>query len=62
MFLLCPEAENWAEAETSGLGLSVCAQSCLTVTLWTRADQAPLSMGFSRQEYQSGLPLSTPRA
>ena len=26
------------------------------VTLWTVAHQAPLSMGFSRQEYWSGLP------
>ena len=26
-------------------------------TLWTIALQAPLSMGFSRQEYWSGLPL-----
>ena len=26
------------------------------VTLWTVASQAPLSMGFSRQEYWSGLP------
>ena len=25
------------------------------VTLWTVAHQAPLSMGFSRQEYWSGL-------
>ena len=31
-------------------------QSCLTLlTLWTVARQAPLSMGFSRQEYWSGL-------
>ena len=29
----------------------------LFVTLWTLAYQAPLSMGFSRQEYWSGLPL-----
>ena len=28
----------------------------LFVTLWTIACQAPLSMGFSRQEYQNGLP------
>ena len=28
----------------------------LCVTLWTVAHQAPLSMGFSRQEYWSGLP------
>ena len=29
-------------------------------TLWTAACQAPLSMGFSRQEYWSGLPLFSP--
>ena len=28
--------------------------------LWTIAPQAPLSRGFSRQEYWSGLPLPTP--
>ena len=27
------------------------------VTLWTKALQAALSMGFSRQEYWSGFPL-----
>ena len=32
----------------------------LFVTLWTAACQAPLSMGFSRQEYCSGLPFSPP--
>ena len=32
-------------------------QSCqLFVTLWAVAHQAPLSMGFSRQEYRSRLP------
>ena len=29
-------------------------------TLWTAARQAPLSMGFSRQEYWSGLPFPSP--
>ena len=29
-------------------------------TLWTVACQAPLSMGFSRQKYWSGLPFPTP--
>ena len=29
----------------------------LLVTPWTAAHQAPSSMGFSRQEYWSGLPL-----
>ena len=28
---------------------------------WTAAYQAPLSMGFSRQEYWSGVPLPSPR-
>ena len=32
----------------------------LFATLWTVYNQAPLSMGFSRQEYWSGLPLSPP--
>jgi len=30
------------------------------VTLWTAAHQAPLSKGFSRQEYWNGLPCSPP--
>ena len=30
------------------------------MTLWTVACQAPLFMGFSRQEYWSGLPCSSP--
>ena len=29
----------------------------LFVNLWTGAHQAPLSVGFSRQEYWSGLPF-----
>ena len=29
-------------------------------TPWTAAYQAPLSMGFSRQEYWSGMPLPSP--
>ena len=32
----------------------------LFVTPWTTAYQAPPSMGFSRQEYWSGLPLPSP--
>ena len=32
----------------------------LFVTPWTVARQAPLSMGFSRQEYWSGLPCPSP--
>ena len=40
----------------------LCLFSCvrLFVTLWTIARQAPLSMGFSRQEYRTGLPFPSP--
>ena len=32
----------------------------LLATPWTAAHQAPLSMGFPRQEYWSGVPLPSP--
>ena len=35
-----------------------CVQLC--VTLWTVVPQAPLSTGFFRQEYWSGLPYLSP--
>ena len=40
----------------------LCAQLCLTLCnpLDGGALQAPLSMGFSRQEYWSGLPYTSP--
>ena len=43
------------------VSLCACVLSCfsrvpLCANLWTTAHQAPLSMGFSRQEYWSGLP------
>ena len=42
-------------------GGGLVAQSCLTlVTLWTGAHEAPLSIGFSRQEYWSRLPFPSP--
>ena len=41
--------------------LVVVAQSCpLFATTWTVTCWAPLSMGFSRQEYWSGLPCPSP--
>ena len=33
----------------------------LLATSWTAAYQAPLSMGFSRKEYWSGVPLPSSR-
>ena len=46
--------------------MRACVLSCLShvrlfETLWTVARQAPLSMGFSRQEYWSGLPFTSPQ-
>ena len=42
----------------------VCAQSLnhvwYFVTPWTVACQAPLSMGFPREKYWSGLPFPSP--
>ena len=51
------------------IGVTVCiggggglvAKSYPTLVIpWTLACQAPLSMGFSRQEYWSGLPVPSP--
>ena len=39
--------------------MHACLRSC--ATLWTAAHQAPLTMGFSRQEYWSGLPYPSPK-
>ena len=56
MFMLGPGHPMW---------LRTCVLSCfshvqLFVTPWTEAHQAHLSMGFSRQEYWSGLPWLPP--
>ena len=52
-----------AKESVKNLRITLCvlvAQSCLTVTLWTVACHAPPSLGFSRQEYWSGLPFPFP--
>ena len=42
-------------------GVGLVTKSCLTlVTPWTVARQAPLSVGFPRQRYQSELPFPPP--
>ena len=45
-------------------GIHACTQSLsqvqLFVTPWTIVHQAPLCMGFSRQEYWNGLPFPSP--
>ena len=47
---------------TCGGGGGLVAKLCPTLaTPWTVACQAPLSMGFFRQEYWNGLPFPSPR-
>ena len=61
----CPQGRGgWAAPNPYPLPRA-CALSCfsrvqLFATLRTGACQAPLSMGFSRQEYWSGLPCPPP--
>ena len=44
-----------------GCGGGLVTKSCpILVTPWTVACQAPLSMGFSSQEYWSRLPFPSP--
>ena len=55
----------WTEDQTSHHILLLLLLSCffhvlLFVAPWTVNSQAPLSMGFSRQEYWSGLPCPPP--
>ena len=50
--------ESWTIQKAGNL----VAKLCLTfATPWTLACQAPLSVGFSRQEYWSGLPFPSPQ-
>ena len=49
----------WFVKPNSLMKWSEVAQSCPTLsTLWTVVYQAPPSMGFSKQEYWSGLPFT----
>ena len=43
-----------------GDGGCACSVMSNSATPWTVACQAPLSMGFSKQEYWSGLPFPSP--
>ena len=49
--------------EWGAIAFSMCMFSCvqLFATPWSVAHQAPLSMGFSRLEYWSGVPLPSLR-
>ena len=49
-----------ADREEQGSEVKSLSRVQLFATPWTVACQAPLSMEFSRQEYQSGLPFPPP--
>ena len=58
---LCPDP--WSQAFFHALRVCVLSRSVVSrlfATPWTVAHQAPLSVGFSRQEDQGGLPCPPP--
>ena len=52
--------EQWFSNFTTTSEVKSLSRVRLFATPWTVAYQAPLSMGFSRQEYWSGLPFPSP--
>ena len=59
--LICYHQLCWVINTTMALLLLSCfSRVQLCVTPQTSAHQAPLSLGFSRQEHWSGLPFSSP--
>ena len=58
--MLCDNLEGWEEGSVCVFVLSRFSGVRLFATLWTVAHKAPLSVGFSRQEYWSGLPFLPP--
>ena len=68
-YLLNPQTDILREkcklecSQVTKLNICVLSHFCcvwLFASLWTVAHQAPLSMGFSGQEYWSGLPFPSP--
>ena len=58
---VCSWRGAWRQKKEELCVLSHFSRVRLLVTPWTVAHQAPLSMGFSRQEYWSGLPCPPPQ-
>ena len=57
----CPGCNNRRIPRHKAVVVVKVSQSCPTLaTLWNVGHQVPLSMGFSRQEYWSGLPFPSP--
>ena len=58
--LLCQQLQSLSSRSSHAYVLSCFSHVWLFVTPWTVAHQTPLSMGFFRQEYWSGLPFPPP--
>ena len=58
--MLCDNLEGWEEGSVCVFVLSRFSGVRLFATLWTVAHKAPLSVGFSRQQYWSELPCPPP--
>ena len=56
----CPRIPKLAPSRQKGSLPSCFSRLQLFATPWTIAQQAPLSMGFPRQDYWSGLPCPSP--
>ena len=54
-------ASSFSSAWKWKVKVKLLSRVLLLATPWTTAYQAPPSMGFSRQEYWSGVPLPSPR-
>ena len=54
-------ASSFSDAWTWRVKVKSLSCVWLLATPWTAAHQAPASMGFSRQEYWSGMPLPSPK-
>ena len=57
LFIAEPQGKPQVDLGGGSLVPKLCP---ISVTLWIVACQAPLSVGFSRQDYWSGLPFSSP--
>ena len=59
---MCLSRLGWNQGETTWLKCESVSHSVVLLfgTPWIVARQAPLSVGFARQEYWSGLPFSSP--
>ena len=53
-------AESPGKPKSESVKVKLLSRVRLFVTPWAVACQAPLSMGFSRKEYWSGLPFPSP--